>query len=76
LAKKPNSTNNSTVDSSGSPSSAPDSVSAHFGFADDRCLDQLVDEAGDDQQGGAQQEVIEHRCQTPAQANGGKSPWG
>jgi hypothetical protein len=45
LAKKPNSTNSSTVDSNGSPSSAPDSVRAHFGFADDRDLDHLVDEA-------------------------------
>ncbi len=45
---------------------------AHLRFAHEGDPHQLVDKRGDDQQGGAQQEVIEHRCQTAAQANGGE----
>ncbi|MNY43545.1 hypothetical protein D3C86_1785150 [compost metagenome] len=45
---------------------------AHFFFTDDPHLDHLVDTAGDDQQRGAQQEVVEHRCQATTQASGRK----
>ncbi|MNC25389.1 hypothetical protein D3C75_734770 [compost metagenome] len=41
----------------------------HAGFADDRHLDHLVGAGGHDQQRRAQQEVVEHRRQAPAQAD-------
>ncbi len=44
----------------------------HPRLADDLHLDQLVDAARDNQQGNAQQEIIEHRCQATTQAGGGE----